>query len=63
MFTDVEKRTVTMGCTSRGETAAGPYGTDCLFVVTMTDDGKKIQKLSEWIDFQKSQGALDKTET
>ncbi|KAJ0344459.1 hypothetical protein COL154_007854 [Colletotrichum chrysophilum] len=60
MFTDVEKRTVTMVCTSKGETAAGSYGTDCLFVVTMTDDGNKIQKLAEWIDFQKGQGALSK---
>ncbi|KAF3805937.1 hypothetical protein GCG54_00013611 [Colletotrichum gloeosporioides] len=60
MFTDVGKRTVTMVCTSKGETAAGSYGTDCLFVVTMTDDGKKIQKLCEWIDFQKGQGALSK---
>ncbi|KAF5492666.1 Isomerase trt14 [Colletotrichum siamense] len=58
MFTDVEKRTVTMVCTSKGETAAGSYGTDCLFVATMTEDGKKIKKLSEWIDFQKRQGAL-----
>lgn len=54
MFTDVQKRTVTMVCTSKGETVAGAYGTDCLFVVTMTDDGKMIQKLSEWIDFKKS---------
>ncbi|KAF0315674.1 hypothetical protein RB213_014594 [Colletotrichum asianum] len=59
-LTDVEKRTVTMMCTSKGETAAGSYGTDCLFVATMTEDGKKIQKLSEWIDFQKSQGAISK---
>ncbi|KAI8265872.1 hypothetical protein K4K58_010631 [Colletotrichum sp. SAR11_239] len=58
IFTDVDRRTVTMVCTSKGETVAGSYGTDCLFVATMTENGKKIQKLSEWIDFQKGQGAL-----
>ena len=51
MFTDVDKRTVTMQCTSKGETEAGPYGTEVLFVTTMTEDGQKIQKLVEWLDF------------
>ncbi|KAF5519574.1 Isomerase trt14 [Colletotrichum aenigma] len=60
MFTDVEKRTVTMVRTSKGETAAGSYGTDCLFVFTTTGDGKRIQKLAEWIDFHKGQDALSK---
>ncbi|KAJ5514914.1 hypothetical protein N7463_004466 [Penicillium fimorum] len=61
MFTDEEKRTVTMLCSSKGELEAGPYGTDYVFVLTMTEDGKKIKKLSEWPDFHKVQMVLSKT--
>ncbi|KAJ3541560.1 hypothetical protein NM208_g4553 [Fusarium decemcellulare] len=50
IYSDTEKRTVTMVCTSNGETEFGPYSTDCLFVLTTTEDGKKIVKLNEWID-------------
>ncbi|KAM5357984.1 hypothetical protein ACJZ2D_015704 [Fusarium nematophilum] len=56
MYTDVEKRTVTMVCTSNGQTEGGPYTTDVLFVVTMTEDGQKIAKLNEWIDTHTRQG-------
>ncbi|KAK7420777.1 hypothetical protein QQX98_002581 [Neonectria punicea] len=61
MYTDVEKRTVTMLCTSEGTLEAGSYGTDYVFVLTMTEDGKKINKLSEWPDFHKVQMVLSKT--
>ncbi|KAH7120630.1 hypothetical protein EDB81DRAFT_766683 [Dactylonectria macrodidyma] len=50
IYSDAEKRTVTMVCTSNGELEVGPYRTDCLFVLTMTEDGKKIVKLTEWLD-------------
>ena len=61
MYTDVEKRAVTMLCTSDGQLEAGPYATDYVFVLTMTEDGKRIQKLSEWPDFHKVQEVLKKT--
>ncbi|KAJ5511719.1 hypothetical protein N7453_003822 [Penicillium expansum] len=61
MYTDIEKRTVTMLCSSEGELEAGPYGTDYVFVLTMTEDGKMIEKLSEWPDFHKVQAILSKT--
>ena len=61
MYTDVEKRTVTMLCSSVGQLEAGPYGTDYVFVLTMTEDGKRIQKISEWPDFHKVQAVLSKT--
>ncbi|CRL31095.1 unnamed protein product [Penicillium camemberti] len=60
MYTDAEKRTVTMLCSSKGELETGPYGTDYVFVLTMTEDGKKIEKLSEWPDFHKVQVILNK---
>lgn len=61
MYTDVEKRAVTMLCTSDGQLEAGPYATDYVFVLTMTEDGKRIKKLSEWPDFHKVQEVLKKT--
>ncbi|KAJ5961128.1 uncharacterized protein N7479_008278 [Penicillium vulpinum] len=61
MFTDEGKRTVKMLCSSKGELEAGPYGTDYVFVLTMTEDGKRIKKLSEWPDFHKVQMVLSKT--
>lgn len=61
MYTDTEKRTVTMLCSSEGQLEAGPYGTDYVFVLTMTEDGKMIEKLSEWPDFHKVQVMLSKT--
>jgi hypothetical protein len=60
MYTDLEKRTVTMLCTSIGQLGASPYGTDYVFVLTMTEDGEKIAKLSEWPDFHKVQEAISK---
>lgn len=60
MYTDAEKRTVTMLCSSKGELETGPYGTDYVFVLTMTEDGKMIEKLSEWPDFHKVQVILNK---
>ncbi|CAI7590240.1 unnamed protein product [Penicillium discolor] len=61
MYTDAEKRTVTMLCSSKGELETGPYGTDYVFVLTMMEDGKRIEKLSEWPDFHKVQVILNKT--
>ncbi|KAF5001149.1 hypothetical protein FDECE_11045 [Fusarium decemcellulare] len=61
MYTDLEQRTVTMLCSSEGVLAGDPYGTDYVFVLTMTEDGKKIEKLSEWPDFHKAQMALHKS--
>ncbi|KAH8652991.1 hypothetical protein BGZ61DRAFT_511079 [Ilyonectria robusta] len=61
IYTDVKKRTVTMLCSSEGRLEAGPYGTDYVFVLTMTEDGNKIKKLSEWPDFHKVQAVLNKT--
>lgn len=61
MYTDLEKRTVTMLCSSEGQLEAGPYGTDYVFVLTMTEDGKKIEKLSEWPDFHKVRVVLSKS--
>ncbi|RSL43303.1 hypothetical protein BHE90_017192 [Fusarium euwallaceae] len=61
MFVDLEKRTVTIMCSSEGEVEAGPYGTDYVFVLTMTEDGKKIKKLSEWPDFHKVREVLAKS--
>lgn len=61
MYTDLEKITVTMLCSSKGKLETGPYGTDYVFVLTMTEDGKKIKKLSEWPDFHKVQTVLHET--
>lgn len=61
MYADADKRTVTMLCSSKGELETGPYGTDYVFVLTMTEDGKRIEKLSEWPDFHKVQVILNKT--
>ena len=61
MYTDVEKRTVTILCTSDGQLEAGPYATDYVFVITMIEDGKRIQKLSEWPDFYKVREVLKRT--
>ncbi|KIL88354.1 hypothetical protein FAVG1_08433 [Fusarium avenaceum] len=61
MYTDVAKITVTMLCSSTGKVDGHPYGTDYVFVLTMTKDGKKIEKLSEWPDFHKVQQVLNKT--
>ncbi|KAH7208541.1 hypothetical protein DER44DRAFT_838852 [Fusarium oxysporum] len=49
IYSDAEKRTVTMVCTSNGETEVGAYSIDCLFVLTTAEDGKKIVKLTEWL--------------
>lgn len=60
IYTDVEKRTVTMLCTGTGKVRGHPYRTDYVFVLTMTEDGKKIEKLSEWPDFHKVQQVMNK---
>lgn len=39
-----------MNCRSNGTTEKGSYTAECLFVVTMTEDGSKIIKLDEWIN-------------
>lgn len=49
-----------MLCSSEGKVVNDPYGTDYVFVLTMTEDGRKIEKLSEWPDFHKVQGVLSK---
>ncbi|RTE73800.1 hypothetical protein BHE90_011767 [Fusarium euwallaceae] len=37
IYSDAEKRTVTMVCTSNGESEVGPYSIDCLFALTGVD--------------------------
>ncbi|KAH9204920.1 hypothetical protein DL95DRAFT_529081 [Leptodontidium sp. 2 PMI_412] len=61
MYVDVEQTTVTMLCSSVGQLITGPYGTDYVFILTMTEDGTKIKKLSEWPDLHKVQAAINKT--
>lgn len=60
MFVDVEQRTATMVCKSVGELDVGPYGTDYVFILTMTEDGTKVERLFEWPDFTQVENTLKK---
>lgn len=63
MFVDVEQRTVILLASSEGELDVGPYGTDYVFVLTMTDDGSMVRQLHEWPDFSKVEGTLKKMQS
>ena len=47
---DEPARKVAMHCSSKGETDIGPYNNEYMIVLHMTDDGRKVEKILEYVD-------------
>ncbi|ETR99617.1 hypothetical protein M419DRAFT_65695, partial [Trichoderma reesei RUT C-30] len=50
MVVDVEVRRVVMHLTSTAETDVGPYGNEYFFVVTVNEDGERVDEIVEFLD-------------
>ena len=47
---DEPARKIAMHCTSTGETDIGPYNNEYMIVLHMTGDGRKVEKVLEYVD-------------
>ncbi|RFU80652.1 hypothetical protein TARUN_1537 [Trichoderma arundinaceum] len=47
---DVEARRVVLHLTSTGESDVGPYGNEYMFILTISEDGKKVDEIVEFLD-------------
>ncbi|KAK1240511.1 hypothetical protein MKX07_004539 [Trichoderma sp. CBMAI-0711] len=50
MVVDVEARRVVMHLTSTAETDVGPYGNEYFFVITVSEDGERVDEIVEFLD-------------
>lgn len=52
LVVDVETRRVVMHLTSTADTDIGPYNNEYIFVLTISEDGEKVDEIVEFLDTQ-----------
>lgn len=50
LVVDVEARRVMMHLTSTAETDVGPYNNEYIFLISISEDGEKVDEIVEFLD-------------